>query len=134
MLEAQNIHLRRNFLYNQKLKLKARELRNNMTVAERKLWFEYLRSFPVKVYRQKPLGNYIVDFYVPSLKLIIEVDGGTHIEINEIKYDDDRTKFLESMGLRVIRFWNYQILKDFEAVCVSIQDYLEKINPPNPLY
>jgi very-short-patch-repair endonuclease len=118
---------RRNYRFNPKLKLRARELRNNMTAAENKLWIGCLRQFSVKVYRQKPIGNYIVDFYVPKLKLVIELDGETHIENKEIKYDKNRTKELEKLGLKVARFWNYDILDNsggFDAVCEKIYGYL----------
>lgn len=129
---------RRNYRYNPKLKLRARELRNNMTGAENKLWVRCLRQFPVKVCRQKPIGNYVVDFYIPRLKLVIELDGETHIENKEIKYDGHRTKELEKLGLKVMRFWNYEVLDNlggFDAVCERIYGYLNKHfkNPPNPL-
>ncbi len=118
---------RRNYLYNPKLKSRARELRNNMTAAENKLWTGCLRQLPVKTYRQKPIGNYIIDFYVPKLKLVIEVDGETHIESREIKYDQSRTEELEKMGLKVMRFWNYEILDNlggFDSVCERIYQRL----------
>jgi very-short-patch-repair endonuclease len=102
--------------YNPELKERARRLRKNMTPAEKKLWHKYLRQFPLPVYRQKPIDNYIVDFYIPKLKLVIEIDGETHIEKKEIKYDSERTKILESYGLKVLRFWNYDILGDSDGL------------------
>lgn len=106
-----------------------------MTAAEKKLWFRYLRQFPYKVYRQKPISNYIVDFYIPKLKLIIELDGETHINDKNIKYDKNRTKELEEVGLKVIRFWNYDVLDGFEAVCAIIANCLNKTgkSPQPPL-
>ena len=88
---------RRNLRYNTKLKLRARELRNEMTTAEKKLWFEYFRQISYKVYRQKPIGNYIVDFYIPQIKLVIEVDGETHMR--DAEYDENRIRELEKLGL-----------------------------------
>ncbi len=109
-----------------------------MTAAGNKLWIKCLRQFPVKVYRQKPIGNYIIDFYIPQLKLVIEVDGETHVENREIKYDQRRTEELEKLGLKVMRFWNYDVSDNsgsFDAVCEKIYSYLNNNlkNPPNPL-
>jgi very-short-patch-repair endonuclease len=121
--------------YNPKLKERARHLRNNMTPAEKKLWYKYLRQFPLPVYRQKPIDNYIVDFYIPKLKLVIEIDGESHIKKREIDYDEKRTKALESYGLKVLRFWNYDVLGDsgLEVVSEIIHKEFLKKNPPNPL-
>ncbi|MBU4347043.1 endonuclease domain-containing protein [Patescibacteria group bacterium] len=108
--------------YNPDLVGRARELRKNMTVAERKLWYDYLRYFKYPVLRQRPIDNYIVDFYCPQLKLVIEIDGETHIEAHDIKYDNIRTKILEEKyGLRVIRFWNLDVLDGFDVVCEIIE-------------
>jgi very-short-patch-repair endonuclease len=108
--------------YDKKLKSKARELRNNMTAAEKKLWYEYLRNHKYRFLRQKPIGNFIVDFYCSKLKLVIEVDGETHIDKSDILYDQRRTKELESYGLKVLRFWNYDVLGGIGAV----QEIIEK--------
>ena len=116
---------RRNLRYNPKLKLRARELRNNMTAAESKLWFEYLRQISHRVYRQKSIGNFIVDFYVPQFKLVIEVDGETHVR--DVIYDNYRTGELRKLGIKVIRFWNNDILEGFAEVCGKIESYLNKI-------
>ena len=119
--------------YNPKLKGRARNLRTNMTAAENKLWSKYLRRFPLAVYRQKPIDNYIVDFYCPKLKLVIEIDGETHIEDKDIKRDAKRAQVLESYGLKVLRFWNYEVLEGLDEVCEAINQELYKRNPPNPL-
>ena len=113
---------RRNKLYSPELKMRARELRNNMTLAEKRLWLEYLRYFPLKVLRQKPIKNYIVDFYCPKLNLVIEVDGETHVQQNDLDYDKNRTEELEKLGLKVIRFWNYEIMEGLESVCERIEN------------
>ena len=91
-----------------------------MTPHERKLWFLFLRSYPVKFYKQKVIGSCIVDFYCPSAKLAIEIDGTQHYYDAEIKRDQDRTVVLELQGIRVIRFSNKEIDTEFSAVCERI--------------
>jgi very-short-patch-repair endonuclease len=77
-----------------------------MTVAEKKIWYSYLRSFPFRVLRQKPIDNFIVDFYCAKLKLVIEIDGDSHYTNEGREYDIERTKILAGYGLKVIRFSN----------------------------
>ena len=91
-----------------------------MTAAERKLWFGYLRQFKYPVSRQRPIDNYIVDFYCPGLKLVIEVDGDTHFSEEGKIYDEERTRVLESYGLRVIRFTDVDVFESFESVCQKV--------------
>lgn len=119
---------------------KARTLRSNPTPAEKKLRYSFLTSHPSKFLRQKPIDNYIVDFYAHQEQLIIEVDGDTHRSDEKIRYDQKRTKKLESYGLSVIRFTNTEIFEQFEAVCARIDQILEqkkehkkKIFSKNPL-
>jgi very-short-patch-repair endonuclease len=108
---------RRNLRYNPELKERARKLRNNMTPAEKDLWYRFLRNHKYKFLRQKPIGDYIVDFYCPSLKLVIEIDDESHYgEINE-RYDNKRTEFLNKLNLKVIRFFNKEVYKGFASVC-----------------
>jgi very-short-patch-repair endonuclease len=104
----------------------AKELRKNMTPAENKLWYGYLRTFKFKVFRQRPIDHFIVDFYCPSLKLVIEVDGEYHFTEDGKAYDQERTQRLEGYGLKVIRFTNQQVLQEFESVC----DAIHKEIPP----
>ena len=107
--------------------IKARILRRNMTSQEQKLW-TYLRKNQInncRFRRQYPIGNYIVDFVCRAKKLIIEVDGGQHNGINNIINDSERTKYLESLGFRVIRFWNNEIDKNIEGVYNEIVKYLK---------
>jgi very-short-patch-repair endonuclease len=92
--------------YNRNLITKAKKLRKNMTSAEKKLWYEYLRTFPLRVLRQKPIDHFIVDFYCAKLKLVIEVDGDSHFTDDGIQSDRRRTEILEGYGLTVIRFTN----------------------------
>ena len=115
--------------YNPELVARAKKLRKNMTVAEKKLWYEYLRSFPHRVHRQRPIDHYIVDFYCPKLKLVIEVDGESHFTPEALEYDRKRTEILQGYGLKVVRFTNEQITNNFEGVYSIIQKYLPK-SPP----
>lgn len=116
--------------YNPKLKDRARELRSNMTEAEVKLW-QYLRMRQikgVKFFRQRPIGNYIVDFYAPEANLVIEVDGGQHYQEEGQAYDEIRDAFLEGQGLKVVRFSNLDVLQNIEGVVASIANEIEKLN------
>lgn len=106
--------------YRSDLKAKARELRANMTDAEQKLWFGFLRDFPHPILRQKPIADFIVDFYCSRLKLVIEVDGNSHYDEDAQDYDARRTKVIERLGLRVPRFTNREVTQEFEAVCERI--------------
>jgi very-short-patch-repair endonuclease len=115
-LKASDFHLP----YNPELIPRARELRQNMTPAERKLWHRYLRTFAHKVLRQRPIANFIVDFYCPNLKLVIEVDGADHFTLEGQERDRERTQQLEGYSLKVVRFTNQQILDEFEMVCDAI--------------
>ena len=99
---------------------RARGLRRNPTSAERKLWYELLRDLPDKFTRRKPLGRYIADFYCSSRKLVIEVDGDSHYVGRQPDYDERRTVDLAAMGVRVIRFTNAEVMREFEAVCETV--------------
>ncbi len=107
--------------YNKNLVARAKELRKKMTKAEQKLWSDYLRTFQFRVHRQRPIDNFIVDFYCPKLKLVIEVDGETHYTEEAIEYDRKRTEILEGYGLRVIRFTNEDVLRNLEGVVDVIE-------------
>ena len=98
----------------------ARRLRREMTVHERKLWYLFLRKYPVKVYKQRIIGRFIVDFYCASAKLVIEVDGSQHYEPQGMAYDEERSAFLSALGLEVLRFSNWDIDRDFRGVCEQI--------------
>ena len=116
--------------YNQSMQekyIRARNLRNNMTEQEKKLWY-YLRKRFINNYRfrrQYPIGNYVVDFICREKNLIIELDGGQHNEEQAIIYDKERAEYLESRGFRVIRFWNNDIDTNIEAVLGEIVKYLD---------
>ena len=108
--------------YNPKLKERARELRKNMTDAERKLWTsirrKQLNNF--QFLRQRPIGNFIVDFYCPEANLVIEVDGGQHFTEEGQESDQSRDAFLKGLGLHVLRFNNHEVLKNIEGVVGDI--------------
>jgi very-short-patch-repair endonuclease len=108
--------------YDRSLVERAKEMRKNPTAAERKLW-QFLRTFPFKMWRQRPIDRFIVDFYCPRLKLVIEVDGAQHFTPEGRERDLQRTARLESYGLRVIRFTNAEVLNEFDAVCEVISQY-----------
>mgnify|MGYP002750450753 CR=1 FL=1 len=110
--------------YNPKLVSRAKKLRKKMTIAENKLWKEYLRNFKYRILRQRPIDHYIVDFYCAKLKLVIEVDGEIHNDKNQKEYDEQRTLFLNTYRLTVIRFRNEEVLNGFERMCQEIENFL----------
>ncbi len=99
---------------------KAKELRKNMTKQERKLWYEFLRTYPLRFQRQKPIGNYIVDFYCAEAKLVIELDGSQHYTDDGPINDAERTAALEAHGVAVLRVPNNEVTSNFEGVCLYI--------------
>ena len=111
--------------HNHSLVPNAKSLRNHMTKEERRLWYDFLRLYPVKFSRQKVLGKYIVDFYSAEAKLIIELDGSQHYEENGIEYDAERTVYLEQYELRVVRIPNNYVNEQFREVCEYI-DHIVK--------
>ena len=108
--------------YNRRLKTKARSLRTNPTDAELHLGYRLRRKqiLGVQFYRQKPIGNYIADFYAPAVKRVIELDGAQHLELGQAKYDAPRTRDLEQQGLKVLRFDDRQALLQTESVLEAI--------------
>jgi len=110
--------------YNRKLKQPAGQLRKNMTDAERQLWAK-IRMKQLKghqFYRQKPIGGYIVDFFCPGAKLVIEVDGSQHFTDEKAEYDRIRDEYLSSLGLRVLRFSNSDVMAHIEGVVKRIEE------------
>ncbi len=113
--------------YNGSLKQLSRQLRDNMTDAEKRLWAK-IRMKQLKgcqFYRQKPIGDYIVDFFCPRAKLVIEVEGSHHFSDEMTEYDTIRNEYLSSLGLRVIRFTNTDVLTHIESVVESIIENIE---------
>ena len=104
----------------------AKELRKNMTKEERRLWYDFLRNYPVRFLRQKVLGRYIVDFYCATARLVIELDGSEHYSDEGERYDEERTKFLQGYGLKIVRFSNIDIHKNFKGVCEYIHQIVQQ--------
>ena len=122
--------------YNKNLKQFAQQLRENMTDAEKHLWWK-IRMKQVQgliFYRQKPIGEYIVDFYCPKAKLAIEIDGSHHLVGETIEYNRIRDEYIQSLGLGVLRFTNTDVLKNMRGVLERITDEVDKkipeVNPP----
>ena len=111
----------------------AKELRKNMTPWERKLWYEYLRTYPIRFQRQKAIGNYIVDFYCAKARLVIELDGGGHFTPEQVEKDQIRTKELENMNLTVVRICNLDVDKNFRGVCEYIDGIIEVTTPQSKI-
>ncbi len=95
-----------------------------MTTAEKKLWNQYLKNLEFRFLRQRPIDNFIVDFYCAALKLVIEIDGESHFTTEAKEYDQARTKILEGYGLKVIRFTNDEVMNNLEGVCQQIENFL----------
>nr|WP_305890902.1 endonuclease domain-containing protein [Methylomonas sp. WSC-7] len=119
--------------YRKDLKQPARTLRTNMTDAEQLIWYRLRRKqmHGVQFYRQKPLLSFIVDFYCPAAKLVIELDGGQHFEPEHQAKDASRDQALAALGLRVLRFDNRQVLLETEAVLAVIEEAV-RIGLGNP--
>ena len=98
----------------------AKNLRHNMTLWERKLWYDFLRQYPIRFQRQKAIGDYIVDFYCAKARLVIELDGSGHYTPEEAEKDTRRTEALNRMNLTVLRFSNLDIDQNFSGVCTYI--------------
>ena len=112
--------------HNKQLVPYAKELRKEMTKEERHLWYDYLRTHPARFSRQKILGKYIADFYSAKAKIVIELDGSQHYEDKNISKDSERTAFLESYGLTVIRIPNNEVSRNFRGVCEYIDLIIEQ--------
>ena len=110
---------------NPSLKPFAQELRRNMTKEEKHLWYDFLKKLPIKFNRQKVIGNYIVDFYCAEAKVVIELDGAQHYELNAREKDTIRDEYLNSLGILVLRYANIDFHKNFEGIC---KDILVKIS------
>lgn len=115
--------------YNKNLKELSKSLRGKMTEAERRLWTRIrLKHLGYVFYRQKPVGDYIVDFYCPKAKLVVEVDGSQHFTENTASNDRVRDEYMRSLGLTVLRFSNSEVLKNTDSVAEKIYELLGKIH------
>ena len=106
----------------------AKALRKDMTPWERKLWYDFLRYYPLRFQRQKAIGNYIADFYCAKARLVIELDGGGHYTAEQEEKDAIRTKDLEAMNLTVLRICNLDIDRNFSGVCETIDSAVKYIS------
>jgi very-short-patch-repair endonuclease len=108
----------------------AKELRNDMTPWERKLWYCFLKTYPTRIQRQKVIGHFIADFFCAKARLVIELDGGGHYTPTEQKKDEERTRKIEEFGYYVLRFSNRDIDKNFYSVCTVIDDTIKRRTLP----
>ena len=113
-----------------KFRKRRKELRQNQTEAEKLLWSQLRnkRFCGVKFFRQYSIGPYILDFYSPTFRLAIELDGGRHSEQEQQEYDENRSEYLKVHDMEVIRFWNNEVMQNMEEVLVRIA---EKVTPPD---
>lgn len=119
--------------HNKELTPLAKQLRSEMTKEERHLWYDFLRTYPIRFSRQKVLGRYIVDFYSAKAKLVIELDGSQHYETDQVEKDAERTAFLNGYGLQVIRIPNHEVNENFEGVCAYIDAVVRRQSLSQPL-
>ena len=113
--------------YNGKNTVLAKNLRKRATPQERRLWYDFLSKYEVRFQRQKPIGDFIADFYCHKAKLIIEIDGFQHLTYTGATKDKYRTEFLNDLGLTVIRFTNNQIDNSFFEICIYIDEVVKKL-------
>ena len=111
---------------------RARKLRHNMTPQEQKLWYRFLRKYPVKIYKQRIVESFIVDFYCSKALLVIEVDGSQHYTEQGEAYDLERSAVLERYGLLVLRFSNLEVEQEFDGVCTLIDKTIQSRMNLNP--
>ena len=113
-----------NHTHNPRLTAYAQRLRREMTREERHLWYDFLKSLPVTVHRQKVLGPCIVDLYCAEKKLAIELDGSQHYVDSGPEQDRQREEYLRKMGVTVVRYTNLDVARNFDGVC---QDILHRL-------
>ena len=111
--------------YNRKLTQNARLLRKNMTPEEKHLWYDFLKRLPLTVHRQHSIEHYIVDFYIAEKKIVIEVDGRQHDEIEHKEADEERDQMLAEWGITVLRYSNERIRNGFTIVAEDILKNLD---------
>ena len=118
-------------LHNRNLTEAARTLRKNMTPQEKRLWYGFLREYPLRVRRQKVIGYFIADFYCSKAQLVIEIDGSQHFTPEAMERDKARTEFIAGFGIKVIRFTNTDVSMNFEGVCTAIDiEIRERVKTP----
>ncbi len=97
-----------------------------MTKEERHLWYDFLRTYPIKFLRQKPLGRYIADFYCAEAKIVVELDGSQHFCEVQAQKDAERTAYLEQYGIRVLRIPNNAVNQNFSGVCEYVDNEVKQ--------
>ena len=112
------------FRYNKNLVHNAQVLRKNMTPEEKHLWYDFLKKLPMTVNRQKNIGDYIVDFFISSRRIAIEIDGIQHESLELLEKDNVRDSELNKLGIKVLRYKNTDINKNFVSVCEDILEHL----------
>lgn len=134
-MDSQKISSRNIFLYNNRLKRRARFLRVRQTDAETNLWYKLKsKQLGYKFRRQHPIDKYILDFYCSEKKLGIELDGGQHATEINIHYDQRRTVILSSYGIKILRFWDNDVFQNINGVLEEILRHLQaKRTSPSPL-
>ncbi len=115
------MHIKRN----KNLLESSRILRKDMTRHEKHLWYDFLRNYPMHIYKQRIIENYIVDFYCPAAKLIIELDGSQHYTKSGMEYDEIRTEILEIYNLKVLRIPNIDVDTNFYGICQMIDEEIK---------
>ena len=116
--------------YNSKLVPNSKKLRKEMTKEERHLWYDFLKHLPMTVHRKKTMGNYIVDFYIASARIVIELDGSQHYEAQNRAADVKRDQYLSQTGCKVLRYSNADINTRFSGVCEDILRHLDITDSP----
>lgn len=115
-----------NLPYDRRLNGRAKELRHEMTPQERKLWYAFLRDYPIKIYKQRVIEFFIIDFYCAEAKLAIELDGSQHYTEQGKCYDEERSQILRAYGLKVLRFSNRDVDRSFDSVCAQIHNIIQE--------
>lgn len=118
-------------IYNGKNVVLAKSLRKRATRQEKRLWYDFLKNYDVSFQRQKAIGDYIVDFYCPSLKIAIEIDGNQHYSKEGIEKDRIRTCEINNQGVQVIRITNRQIDRHFNEICEYLDNEIQKMKNSN---
>ena len=121
---------------NKTIRQRAQSLRKNMTIEERHLWYDFLKTYPVQFKRQYTIGLYIADFYCYHAKLVVELDGSQHFDPDAAAYDAHRTEYMRQQGLEVLRISNLDVMRNFSSVCAAIdlavQARLQVQKKPHP--
>ena len=114
------------WFYNKDINNIAKTLRKQMTRQERHLWYDFLRNYSVKVYRQRTIDYYVADFYCPAAKLVVELDGGEHYTEKKMLDDEYRTLIINKYGIHVVRIANNEIDNNFYGVCTYLDSVIKE--------